>query len=296
MNTDVGYRGQLAALRSLHRFQRPLVLLMATLPPPLVPWLRRTMLVPDAVLVRDRTTKLNVHYRVEVVRDRDAVLERAAEVVRTLTAGMVAGQKGVVYCRSRAQCCAVAETLKCGAHHSNMTDDEQRTARDGWVDGTAGTWIAATSGLGTGMDSAGIEAVVHAGTYSWTLRSRRGTGRGGRRAGETVQSVVVHDGWPGVVEVTEGHVERVNREAMQAFLTTTGCRTGCRRAVLGAFLDGVEDETYAGLAGAAWCDRCQARPRYGDAARGDMGREGSPRHGDVGHEGSSRRAAARAAR
>ena len=58
--TDVGYRARLGELRSLHRFGRALVLLTATLPPSLEPWLRQEMLVEDVVVVRDRTTKHNV--------------------------------------------------------------------------------------------------------------------------------------------------------------------------------------------------------------------------------------------
>ncbi len=82
--TDVNYRARLGTLRSLHRFGAALVLLTATLPPVLEPWLRQEMLAEEAIIERDRTMKPNIQYGVDVVPedgDRDAVLRRAVEVV-----------------------------------------------------------------------------------------------------------------------------------------------------------------------------------------------------------------------
>ena len=65
---DVSYRAKLGELRSLHRFECPIVMLTATLPTALESWFRDEMLAKSAVMVRDRTTKLNCRYRVQQVK------------------------------------------------------------------------------------------------------------------------------------------------------------------------------------------------------------------------------------
>ena len=102
--TDVSYRAKLGALTGVRRFECPVILLSATLPVVLESWFRKAMLAEKAVMVRDRTTKLNCRYRVEIVRrQRDAVEDRVIELVKELSQKMLCGQKGLVYCRSKKQ-------------------------------------------------------------------------------------------------------------------------------------------------------------------------------------------------
>ena len=75
-----------------------------------------------------------------------------------------------------------------------MDESERLTTLKKWVDGTGGNrWITATTGLGTGVDIKGIVGVVHMEQPYGIVDFVQQTGRGGRREGEMVESVVVMD-------------------------------------------------------------------------------------------------------
>jgi hypothetical protein len=57
---DVLYRQKLEALKGLHRFDYPVILLTATLPGVIERWFRQLMVVPDAVIIRASTVKRNI--------------------------------------------------------------------------------------------------------------------------------------------------------------------------------------------------------------------------------------------
>lgn len=76
------------------------------------------------------------------------------------------------------------------------------------------------------------------------------TGRGRRRKGEVVDSIIVTDGRPVHYDERGSDIDHENRQAMEAFMKGTECR----RLPLGVFLDGQGrrcDEL-----GAERCDRC----------------------------------------
>ncbi|RYP33422.1 hypothetical protein DL768_011097 [Monosporascus sp. mg162] len=64
---DAGYRAGLAGLKGLYRFDRPVILLMATLPVRLKRWFRQEIVAGDAAIVRAATVKRNIRYRVTTV-------------------------------------------------------------------------------------------------------------------------------------------------------------------------------------------------------------------------------------
>lgn len=255
---DIGYRAKLGELRSLHRYGGPIVLLTATPPVMLEDWFRGEMLARSAVMVRDRTTKLNCRYRVEQVEAGSGAAEkRTVEVIKQLDAWLTGRQNGVVYCRSRGQCEAVAGEIGCGFHHSGMTEEDRSEARTAWINGRASRWMVATTGLGTGVDIEGIVAVIHAEQPYGLVDFVQQTGRGGRRAGEVVRSIIIHDGRP---QRKDGHgsfVDCANQAQMEAFVSTPGCRG----AVVAAFMDGVTGETCKDVAGAELCDQCELSGR-----------------------------------
>lgn len=283
---DASYRARLGTLKSLHRYRCPVVLLTATLPVMLEDWFRREMLAQTAVIIRDRTTKLNCRYRVEqVARKRggpegDAVEERVVETARQLAEEMIGRQKGVVYCRSKGQSETLAEAIGCGFHHSGMPDEQRREAREAWAAGRGHRWIVATTGLGTGIDIEGIVAVVHAEQPYGLVDFIQQTGRGARRAGEVVESIIIHDGGRPREERHRGFVDDSNRAQMSAFVSTPGCR----RAVIAAFMDGVAGETCGDVAGAEPCDRCYSEAQVADGgtigqdAGADADADADPEH------------------
>ncbi|KJZ69995.1 hypothetical protein HIM_10606 [Hirsutella minnesotensis 3608] len=262
--TDISYRRKLGELKGLHRYGCPVIMLTATMPVVLEDWFREALLAQEAVMVRDRTRKLNCRYRVEQIRPgKGAVENHTVRTVRRLTGRMVGNQKGVVYCRSKRQCEALAEEIGCDFHHSDLTEERRREARERWAGGQGHRWITATSGLGTGIDIAGIVAVIHAEQPYGLVDFVQQTGRGARRADEVVESIIVHDGRPPRVDRHRGFVEECNDGQMKTFMSTPGCR----RAVISAFMDGVAGETCEQMAGAVACDRCSTAR---DASDGRM--------------------------
>ncbi|KAJ4009378.1 hypothetical protein NW758_015265, partial [Fusarium oxysporum] len=70
----------------------------------------------------------------------------------------------------------------CKAYHSKLTREARVGALQDWVDGRDGQrWIAATTGLGTGVDIKGIVGVIHAGPPFGLVDFVQQTGRGGQQ-------------------------------------------------------------------------------------------------------------------
>jgi superfamily II DNA helicase RecQ len=284
---DIGYRAKLGELQSLHRYGCPIVLLTATLPVVLEEWFRREMLAQSAVIVRDRTTKLNCRYRVDQVKPgRGAVEKHTVDVIQELDEQMTGSQKGVIYCRSKGQCEAMAEEIGCGFHHSGMDEKDRYEARTAWIEGRTSRWIVATTGLGTGIDIEGIIAVVHMEQPYGLVDFVQQTGRGGRRAGEVVKSIIVHDGRPQREDRHRSFVDDINQGQMEAFISTPGCR----RAVIAAFMDGVAGERCKDIVGAELCDQCEASRLTSDGggesqSEGEAEEDGESSHKDDGGKG-----------
>lgn len=162
--------------------------------------------------------------------------------------------KGVVYCRSRASSEQVARRLGCDYYHSQLDVETRRRRLRRWATAADGAsrWIVATSGLGTGIDIGGIVAVVHVEPPWGMVDFIQQTGRGARRPGETVASIVVTG--PGVAwrDAQQSDVAAINMAAMDEFMTSDGCR----RAVVSRFMDGVV-AMCRDTAGAVWCDHCE---------------------------------------
>jgi superfamily II DNA helicase RecQ len=253
--TEAGFREKLGSLKGLYRYAKPVILLTATLPARLERWLRKVMVAGDAEIIRASTVKRNIRYEVVTVGGRtmtveDAVAERAGEMV----AAMTGDQKGIVYCRSMRACEELAAMLRCECHHSQMDEAAKTKALSTWADGkSASRWITATTGLGTGIDIRGITAVIHAGWPYGLVDFIQQTGRGGRRDGERVESVVVVERYPGWRNQHGSDIEHENREALDRFVNSSDCR----RATIGSFMDGVGRE--CDVLGAERCDRCSSR-------------------------------------
>lgn len=100
---DTEYRAKLEQLNSICRFKCLVIMLTATLPVQFERWFRQQMLGEAALIVRDRTTKKNCRYEIEQVKPGAAAVEdRVIELVEQAGAAMMSGDKGVVYCRSKA--------------------------------------------------------------------------------------------------------------------------------------------------------------------------------------------------
>jgi hypothetical protein len=213
------WRENLLKVKNLRLLGCPMVLLTATLPPLQEGELEASMLVKNATYIRASTVRPNARYFVSWCQRKAlenialSMCERwAARLRRT-------GQKGVVYCLSKAQSERMAEALGCAYYHAGMDADDRADRLQEWVE--HGGLIVATSALGTGVDYAGIVYILHVG-MPWSITDFAQASRRGGRGGEEFDVVVV---------LEQGEVERrMEREsdnievvAMGQFLVRSGC-------------------------------------------------------------------------
>ncbi|KAH7012767.1 P-loop containing nucleoside triphosphate hydrolase protein [Microdochium trichocladiopsis] len=251
---DASYRKRLTELKCIYRYNCPVILLTATLPVRLEAWFRQAMLVGDAEIIRARSDKKNISYNVVQVTGpgRSAVEDEVVKQVIRITGRMTGKQKGVIYSRSKANCTRLAELIRCGYHHSDMSLSERQAVLEDWVEGRSETrWVVATTGLGTGVDIEGIVAIIHAEQPYGLVDFIQQTGRGGRKAGEEVESIVVLGRAAVYYDRQASDVDQLNRQAAERFVQTPDCR----RLVLGAFMDGIAQDCDS--LQAVRCDRCR---------------------------------------
>ena len=288
---DVSYRKKLDQIKGIYRYGCPVIALTATLPGVVVPWFETTMLMTGSVMIRACTVKRNIRYNVVRVTSggkkasggvRVEVEDEVVRVVLRLEKQMSGIQKGVVYVRSREGCEALAVKLGCEYYHSGIVDESERRATlQRWASGDAANrWIVATTGLGTGVDIPGIVAVVHMEQPYGLVDFVQQTGRGGRQAGEVVESVVVMDQRKAWIGEHRSDVEHLNHQAMEWFVESTGCR----RVVVGMFMDvglkeaGMDCEQLQ----AELCDWCRVKhARQEDEAMRDAVEEENDRVEEV---------------
>jgi superfamily II DNA helicase RecQ len=267
---DVSYRQKLDQIKGLHRYGCPVIALTATLPGVMVPWFEASMLMRGSTVVRASTVQRNIRYGVVRVTSsgektaagvRVAVVDEVVRVVLRMEKRMSGAQKGVVYVRSRAGCEELAARLGCDYYHSNIVAaDERRATLQRWADGEGeNRWIVATAGLGTGVDIPGIVGVVHMEQPYGLVDFVQQTGRGGRQAGEVVESVVVMDQRTTWMGAHRSDVAHLNHQAMACFVASSGCR----RVAIGMFMDVglVEAGMDCRQLQAERCDRCRAARR-----------------------------------
>jgi hypothetical protein len=215
------------------------------------------MLVRSATYVRASTVRPNIRYTVTTCRG--LLIEEAVATCRRQTLE----RKGVVYCRSKAQCEQIAGELGCSYYHAGTLDRAERLAA--WI--ASDGFIVATSALGTGVDIAGIGFVLHVDVPWGMIDYAQESGRAGRAGGLADSIVLVEErklrdasrqvkDFPEKAFPTgpgdDGRtVEEMDAEAMIEFVRTRGCR----RAVISRYLDGRAVDC-GEVEGAAACDRC----------------------------------------
>jgi superfamily II DNA/RNA helicase len=243
--TDSTWRPKLAQLCTLRSLGCQFVLLTATLPPLLENRLGRAMAVQSPKYVRATTARGNIRYK--VVECLNGHLEETAVAMCRRRKE----QQGVVYCRSKAQCEAISEQLGCRYYHADVLERAEELR--GWIRG--GSFIVATSALGTGIDIPGITFVLHVDAPWGMIDYAQSSGRAAREGGHAESVILVEKrrlgGQVRAEEISSEvvTVSEVDAQAMMEFIRTPGCR----RAVMGRYLDGVEAQCSSDQAA---CDRC----------------------------------------
>jgi superfamily II DNA helicase RecQ len=241
--TSSDWRPKLAKLKHLRVLACPIILLTATLPPVLEEVLGESMLVRCATYIRASTVRPNIRYLVSWC-ERGKAQEMALAICRRQQRLLRNGKKGVIYCRSKAQCEELAEELDCGYYHAGVVDRAERL--QAWLE--EGGFIVATSALGTGVDFPGIVLVVHVGMPWSMIDFAQESGRGGR-GGELVDSIIVVERAE-VERRLQKEEESIDVQAMGMFIQGSGCRRG----MMSEYLDGQRVE--CNDIESAGCDRC----------------------------------------
>lgn len=151
------YRARLVQLKNLRFLSCPIVLLTATQSPMLEHELAEAMLVRGAQYIRASTAWPNIRYLVRTAPTRKML--RIAVQIYQRQMSCLNSSRGVVYCKSRAQCEEVAQHLGCGFYHAGMDAEGRRNGVERWM--CDGGSIVATSALGTGVDYPDIEYILH---------------------------------------------------------------------------------------------------------------------------------------
>ena len=260
--TAHSWRKRLVELASVQTLEAPVIMLTATLPVHMECDLEVTMATSMTLAwIRACTARKTTKYVVRAnVKDGDLQRE-ALKVCRKRIGLLEPGRKVVVYCRTKAECEAMASELRCGYFYAGGVDNEEVLEK--WKED--GGCVVATSALGTVVNYPGIEAVVHVGMPYGLIDFAQESGRAGR-GGEDVDSLIlVEQGW----EVRETVQRRKKRQGWSRdekevlkFVNTDACR----RLVLAEYFD--EEEPVDCVAGEmARCDRCGGGPTDWDRSQ-----------------------------
>ena len=126
--TSASYRLSLVHLDRLRVIPCQLVLLTGSLPPLLQPELEDIFLLGSAEhglqYVRETTNRLNVEYRIEICNDAD-VEDKVCELMQQARRNLFAGQRAVVFCRTRAVCERIARRLVCQLFHRTLEEKKR---------------------------------------------------------------------------------------------------------------------------------------------------------------------------
>jgi superfamily II DNA helicase RecQ len=238
------WRENLLSMKNLRLLGCPMVLLTATLPPLREQELESSMLLRHTTYIRASTVRPNARYFVSWCQGEKMESTALTMCKRWAKRLQQTGQKGVVYCLSKAQCERIAEELACAHYHAGVVDRAERLRE--WVE--KGGMIVATSALGTGVDFAGIVYILHVG-MPWSISDfAQASGRGGR-GGEQVDVVVLVEQGE-VQKRIEEESDDIDVQAMGYFLIGSGCR----RELMSSYLDG--KGVCCGDIESAGCDRC----------------------------------------
>ncbi|OBT81337.1 hypothetical protein VE02_10290 [Pseudogymnoascus sp. 03VT05] len=218
--------------------------------------LRSQLMLLTTPIFRWSTVRPKIKYR---VMDSKGVAPWKVAVELVQKMALLEGKRGVIYVRTYKVGEQVSEELGC-AFYKARAYNKSKVLQE-WLSGLGG-WIVATGALGTRINIHGIVEVIHIDRPYGLTSFAQQSGRGGRD-GEISQSIII-------VQVASGAnlraaalqsdytVEKADDDAMTNYIQSKGCR----RAVLGQYLDG---ETL-GLSSCkdsveevVFCDYCQRK-------------------------------------
>jgi superfamily II DNA helicase RecQ len=255
--TDTSYRERLRELYALRYLECPFTGLTATLIVELEDVLRERLSIPNAIIFRRSTMRRTIRYRVmDSANEAPSVV--ATQFVQQLQ--LPSQKRGVVYVRSYTTGKVMSEALNCPFYKAKA-DDKGEILQE-WIQG-AGGWIVATGALGTGINIEGIVYVVHVDRPYGLTSFMQQSGRGGRN-GEVSDSIIIartqsSSGWRRREILSEYSVEKVDEDAMTAFMQASTCR----RKVLSQHFDRESGIVDCISTDSVFCDHCKTSNSQG---------------------------------
>lgn len=251
------------------------IFLTATLPPvDEEEFYRRAYITPaDSKVIRGRTTRKNIRYRVAHVKDEEArpddydAQEAEEELtVAALVKTFLEFQKDelvIVYAGERDRVERIASRLRASAYHSKAgTRKEKREYMDVWI--MQDRCIVATGALGLGINIPNVGLVIHVGVPRQMRLFVQESGRLGRdgRIGDSViicKSIASPHTQPAANAASTGKTEKEKQDPAAYGRETTMLEyirgDVCRRCILDKAMDGIEREGGCG-ADEEKCDVC----------------------------------------
>jgi ATP-dependent DNA helicase RecQ len=214
----------------------PVVALTATAAPPTREDIVARLGLRDPTQVVASFDRPNLHLTGHLFHDDDLRRREVVERTVELSAG---GATGLVYCSTRKDTEAHAETLRrrgvpAAEYHAGMKGADRDRVHEGFLSGGIGV-VVATSAFGMGIDKPDVRFVVHAASPASLDSYYQEIGRAGRD-GEPAEVALLH------------HSSDLN---LQRFLTARRPKPDALRAVLAVLDDGpgtpAEVRTASGL-------------------------------------------------
>ncbi|KAF9013002.1 hypothetical protein BDZ89DRAFT_914984, partial [Hymenopellis radicata] len=251
------YRKTFEYFTHLSRVGKSFVFLTATLFPASEPNLLKMLEIDGRLLrvFRVPTYRPNIAYKVEHRVDQDDAIDRIGELLQTHK--LAPGQKGLIYCTTRAQVEAVAKKYKLPFYHAQMDPDDEENNKAlkeevhmNWMYSTSDewAWAVATLAFGSGIDNSSVMVVIHL-LMPALLRFLQESGRLGR-TGQKCFSYTLSYPAPSFAPKSED--VHLGVQDGRAYVETTSCR----RLVLGRF-DGGQCHSCGALPNAQLCDNCE---------------------------------------
>jgi hypothetical protein len=241
------YRPEFGNLSALRAFPVPKILITATAPPSLQDALIMAFGLSGAQISRQPSNRLNIRYLVTKHRITSDVNKIPWDDLRAMTRMAQSTYKGqvLVFCGTVALAIRTAEELRCEAHYSALDIKDEVFQR--FSSGETRI-LAATAGMGAGVDIAGLSAVIHLGSPASPLDFHQESGRCGR-TGKPSVSIIMPS--PPRSPVNQ---DRNGQDVLEAMMRSKGCR----RQSLSRWMDGdaVTCDELASLGG-LYCDNCR---------------------------------------
>ncbi|KZV78010.1 P-loop containing nucleoside triphosphate hydrolase protein, partial [Exidia glandulosa HHB12029] len=176
--TESDFRPALLDGSYLTRFEVPLILMSATVPPSTIDAILERLsitAISQPLTIRHPSTRRTIRYAVDVMPRPSFAQHIQALILRLLPDGF----KGIVFTRSRSEADAMAKELDCDSFHSGKTGAQLGEALARWERGRVKI-IVATTLLGTGYHTDNVRLTVCVGAPYNYIAYSQATGRGGR--------------------------------------------------------------------------------------------------------------------